>query len=115
MENKDKFADEMLTDDEFNGVVGGTYYQTAEDSEVLYKLGLLSRSYTSKEISSHDREREVSNAFFKLGIMMAYYRGYSFNNDSNHYVFGNQEITQEEAWEIAESQAKKLKLGIYSE
>ena len=41
MADKDKYADEMMSDDELDGVAGGNVGQTVVDSDFLYDYGLV--------------------------------------------------------------------------
>ena len=44
MSDKDKFADEIMSDDELDNVAGGNRLETYADGDELYKRGLLSAS-----------------------------------------------------------------------
>lgn len=49
---EDKFADEMLTDNELDKVTGGTIAETAADSFELYRRGLTDKIYVGSERTS---------------------------------------------------------------
>ena len=49
MAEKDKFADEVLSDDELDNVVGGNYDETSDDSKFLNIYGLCGK-YTKSDI-----------------------------------------------------------------
>lgn len=114
MADEQKFADEMLTDDELDQVAGGTWEETANDSSWLKVLGLLKESRTASDIawtSDTILEDQVRAAYAKLGIGLNYHGGAVIKNG---YYFGQQSLTQEEAHKLAKEQAQKLKLGVYS-
>lgn len=56
MAKEDKFADEMLNDDELDNVTGGTIAETVADSFALYRRGLTDKAYVGSE-----RTRRVIN------------------------------------------------------
>lgn len=56
MADKDKFADEVISDDELNNVAGGTIAETVADSFDLYRRGLTDKIYVGSE-----RTRRVIN------------------------------------------------------
>ena len=56
MAEKDKFANEMLNNDELDKVTGGTIAETAADSFALYRRGLTDKVYVGSE-----RTRRVIN------------------------------------------------------
>lgn len=56
MADKDKFADEVMNEDELDNVAGGTIAETAADSLDLYRRGLTDEIYVGSE-----RTRKVIN------------------------------------------------------
>lgn len=52
MADKDKFADEVMIDDELDNVTGGTIAETAADSFALYRRGLTDKAYVGSERTS---------------------------------------------------------------
>ena len=56
MADKDKFADEVMSDEELDNVAGGTIAETAADSFDLYRRGLTDKVYVGSE-----RIRRVMN------------------------------------------------------
>ena len=90
MADKDKYANEILSDDELEGVAGGNRLETHGDGDELYKRGLL----TSDQVLNSESVREMLH---KMG-----YSGYKDNGglvNSNIYTdkSGNT-ITREQFW-----------------
>ena len=52
MADKDKFAKEVMRDDELDNVTGGTIAETAADSFALYRRGLTDKAYVGSERTS---------------------------------------------------------------
>lgn len=52
MADKDKFAEEVMRDDEIDNVTGGTIAETAADSFALYRRGLTDKAYVGSERTS---------------------------------------------------------------
>ena len=52
MADKDKYADEVMIDDELDNVTGGTIAETAADSFALYRRGLTDKAYVGSERTS---------------------------------------------------------------
>lgn len=59
----DKFADEILSEDELDGVAGGTRLETYDDGNELYKRGLLS----AKDAMESSKVREKLHELGYLG------------------------------------------------
>lgn len=90
MADKDKYANEILSDDELEGVAGGNRLETYGDGDELYKRGLL----TSDQALRSEPVREMLH---KMG-----YSGYKDNGglfNANIYTdkSGNT-ITREQFW-----------------
>ena len=51
MAKEDKYADEMLTDEQLDNVAGGTYSQTADDSRFLNCLNGSTDRYSGARIT----------------------------------------------------------------
>jgi hypothetical protein len=90
MADKDKYANEILSDDELEGVAGGNRLETYGDGDELYKRGLL----TSDQALHSEPVREMLH---KMG-----YSGYKDNGglvNANIYTdkSGNT-ITREQFW-----------------
>ena len=93
MAKEDKFADEMLTDDELDNVAGGTRLETYRDANELYKRGLLTAEQTHCSAP-------VRDMLHKMG-----YAGYKDNDGMNGMVNGNiytdksgNNISREDFW-----------------
>ncbi len=102
MAEEDKFADEMLTEEELDGVAGGSISEIWDDGEKLYERGLLSL----------DDEFNVTKIREKLHEM-----GYTGYKDVINFLEGNiytdksgNIITRNQFWENfdAENGTKKI-------
>ena len=90
MADKNKFADEMLTDEELDGVAGGTRIETYQDGNELYKRGLL-----SEEDALHSSP--VRNVLHKMGYTGYQDKGGLINGNIYTDKAGNT-ITREQFW-----------------
>ena len=110
MTENDKFADEILSDEELDQVVGGTYLQTAQDSEFLNIYGLCGK-YTENDIafdSGTSQEEDVKAGWAKVGVDFHYHSGRgTFGTHNAYYISGNK-VSREEAYAHVRSQANAL-------
>ncbi|MBR6014280.1 MAG: hypothetical protein IK062_10970 [Selenomonadaceae bacterium] len=114
-ENLKKINDELekMSDEELEKVAGGCIGQTAADSYILSEIGLCPY-YSGDTIMwtpGTKIEDRIQCAYASVGIKLEYHSGFA----DNKYYFNNKSISEEEAWKIAREQAKKLKIGIYSD
>ena len=99
MADKDKFAEEMLTDDELDKVVGGNAEEMANDSRFLNSLNGSCDRYGEFKImfSAGAYNEEIEKAWATVGIKAEVSSGPGeFGKKNKYYLKGNQ-ITQEEA------------------
>ncbi len=94
MAKEDKFADEMLTDEELDNVAGGTCYETADDSRFLNSLNGSTDRYGATKIWFGDYSEEIQRAWEKVGVT-ANVKGTT--SRYNKYRIGNRIVSQEEA------------------
>ena len=97
MAEKDKFADEVISDEELDNVAGGRFTQTADDSRFLNSLnGSTDRYRATRLFFDHDddKKREIERGWATVGIRAEVVYGLGF---SNKYYLNGQEITQEDA------------------
>ena len=74
MAKEDKFADELLTEDELEQVAGGTYAQTSEDSKFLSIYGLCPK-FTAMQLAftpGTEKEEQVKAAWATVGVILLY-------------------------------------------
>ena len=106
MADKDKYAEEMLTDDELDKVAGGTSGESADDSRFLNVLLQGTNKYHQCDrygewrifwsIGARD---DLTKAWNSLGIEVENNFGaFSYNT----YRLNGKEISREEAWAHAE-------------
>ena len=93
MADKDKFADEVLSDEELDGVAGGNRAETYADGDELVKRGLLS----AEDALSSTKVRETIH---NLGYKYKDHGGLAiFGAKNNEYFNKNGEsVTREEFW-----------------
>ena len=105
MSDKDKYADEKLTDDELDKVAGGTLREDADDSRFLNVLLQGTNKYHQCDRygefrmlwsagAAHDDLRKAWNS---LGIEITY------STAGSEYRLNGNKISREEAWAHAES------------
>ena len=87
---KEILKDEILSDEELNGVAGGTIFETLGDGNELYKRGLL-----STEDSLHSSP--VRNVLHKMGYTGYQDKGGLINGNIYTDKAGNT-ITREQFW-----------------
>ena len=90
MADEKKIADEMLTDEELDGVAGGTRGETYDDGKELYKRGLLS----AEDASSCSPVRELLH---NMGYSGYKDRGGIFNDNVYTDKSGNI-VSRENFW-----------------
>lgn len=93
---EDKFADEMLSDDELDQIAGGTDDQTFDDNIFLYEHGLMD--------IVNARSEEVDAGWAKAGITCV---TKSFSD--NQYFIDGKSISSTEAYDIVKSKFKKIR------
>ena len=91
---EDKYADELMSDDELDGVAGGTAGQMADDSRFLNSLNGSTDRYGSFRTFWGTGFTEIKNAWASLGIETDLD---SSTGGDNKYYLNGQEITQEQA------------------
>ena len=95
MAEEKKFADEVLNEEELDGVAGGGPGETYEDSVLLHKLGLCGE-YTLQDFTLRDNRDAVKQAWQKVGIDC-----HPKNGKINLYYLDGTKILRSEALEHA--------------
>ena len=97
----DKFADEMLDDEELDVVSGGGSRQIAGDNEFL---GMMTGMY-HKGISTEDESKVITQGWAKFGIRVDTHINEMWSNlmSSNYYI-GDKEISRMDAFKHAMKQ-----------
>ena len=100
---ENKYADEMLTDDELDNVAGGTVEQTVSDSRFLNILLEGTKYHCCGRhdkfdiaINFYDERNDVAKSWASLGIEFKHN-----NSNGNTYKLNGNPITQIEAYEYA--------------
>jgi len=96
---------EQLSDEELENIAGGNFEQTADDSQFLYKHGLVDdwHGFNGTVFKWKSVSREVDDGWAKAGITCC---TSPFN--ANKYWHGGKEISRDEAIKIVESKFKKI-------
>ena len=101
MAEKDKYADEVMSDDELDGVAGGNCYETADDTRFLNSLNGSTDRYGAPRIyflTGEATRESIQGAWAKVGIYAKIKKHYiPSNGTSNEYYLNGQQITQEQA------------------
>ena len=94
----DKFADEMLTDDELDGVAGGYYSEVAGDTKFLNELYSSVKTYTSAEafFLYDDACIHAVRGWSNFGISLL-----PSHLGENYYYLDGRKISRREAMEHA--------------
>ena len=97
------FKDEILSDEELDGVAGGNRLETFADGNELYKRGLLS----AEDALSSSKVRE---AIHKLGYKYKDYGGIEIFGAKNNKYFNKkgESVTREEFWKNFDAENKGL-------
>ena len=103
MTKEDKFAEEMLTDDELDNVAGGSPGELADDSRFLNVLLHGTDKYHQcdryggfRMFLSQPARDDLKKSWNSLGIELEHQAG------PNIYRLNGKEISREEAWAHAE-------------
>ncbi len=104
MTKEDKFAEEMLTDEELYKVAGGTPSEDANDSRFLNVLLHGTTKYHQcdrygefRMFCSKPARDDLKKSWNSLGIEITY------STAGNEYKLNGNKISREEAWAHAES------------
>ena len=106
MAEKDKYADEIISDDELDGVSGGSSGQTADDSRFLNVL-LQGRDwqperYGQFRLKMSDYDGEIQNAWKSVGVDATIRTGNILGSGrQNTYEINGKEVSQYEAMQHA--------------
>lgn len=96
---------EVMSDNELDGVAGGTEYETMKDSQFLHAIGLLDRTYSLEDIEENgDAIRSaVNDAFGKVDM-------YADASDRYRNTYGEKEGLY---GEVGRAEAYKILCQVY--
>lgn len=97
MADKDKIADEIMSDEELDNVAGGTCYEMADDSRFLNSLNGSCDRYGATKcffIGGSGRDEEIKKAWATVGISVELH---NYLDVDNRYYLNGEKITQEQA------------------
>ena len=107
MADKDKYADEIMSDEELDKVAGGSPGELAEDSRFLNVLLHETNKYHQCDrygefriFTDAEARDDLTKSWNSLGIEITYSTSDFFKNT---YRLNGKEISREEAWAHAES------------
>lgn len=77
MKDEKILNEEVLSDEELEGVAGGTLSEMVKDTKFLHALGLMDRAYSAKEIKANEDEVSllINQAFGSQGMWAEAYSG----------------------------------------
>ena len=103
---EDKFADEIMSDEELDQVAGGNISGTSDDSYFLYQHGLMNTWHYSSTVFGNwiKYSAEVDGGWSNAGITCV-----TDFIEANRYFAGQKEITREEAMKIVEKKFPKIR------
>lgn len=93
----EKFADEKLTDDELDGVVGGGTMQTIGDSNFLSNRNLIhgqAVDFLSIAFNWNNISKNVDDGWARVGVTCCTV----FGSGDNKYWIGGREVSRKEAF-----------------
>ena len=107
MADMDKYADEILSDEELDQVAGGTYEQSIRDACNFEKIypGKFFRAQLGVVV--HAKTSAISNAFKEFGIDARIHENLGHSEEENRYYLNGNEISQREAWDHVTKIAKE--------
>ena len=105
MADKDKFAHEILTDEQLDGVAGGNNHETNSDLTRFESIGIKIFKDCGNDISAtyNSTLNNLIKAFQQFGVKCKL----DFCCESNQYFVDGKEISREEAWNHIYSQIGK--------
>ena len=107
-ENLKKINDEleMMSDEELEKIAGGTFEETAEDSQLLYKHGLLDNWYDPISLTLRwiTFSKEVDKGWAKAGITCC-----TSPCGANKYWRNGKQISREDALLYVSSKIKRIR------
>ena len=106
MAKEDKFADEMLSDDELDNVTGGTYLESADDAKRFKANGvdIYDTEVLGVPVITHDEFVKLRDAFQQYGVTVKDNGGIK---NGNEYFIDGKLVTREDAWKHINAQFKK--------
>ena len=91
-------TNEMMSEEQLDGVAGGNTKETANDSRFLNSLNGSTDRYGEWKIVFGDHDAEIGAAWAALGITTVIHSGDPFSGGSdNQYFYKTKEITHEQA------------------
>lgn len=110
MADKDKFAGEVMSNEELEQVAGGNFGQTSEDSKFLYDYGLMDDHYSSFEVTFcwNSKSAAVDAGWSKAGITCVTKPFFAYNL----YFIGGKEISRDDAFKIVKEKLKKFTTSV---
>ena len=96
---------EMMSDEELEGVAGGTIGQTAGDSKILYDYGLINKYYGTIPVMFYwkSKSAEVDSGWAKAGITCV-----TAPLAGNKYFLNGKEISRGEAYAHLRANFKRI-------
>ena len=92
-ENEEIKADEVISDEELEGVAGGYAWEIRDDADRLRNLGYLPQN---RNVSRN----EVNDAMFKLGQDLGFELGTDLkDNSKNRYYINREKTSRDKVWE----------------
>ena len=103
---KEILKDEILTDEELDGVAGGTYLESADDAKKFKKLGVnvYDNDIAGIPILTHNEFEKLRGAFNEYGVTIKDKGGLL---NTNEYYIDGKLVSRDDAWKHIEAQLKK--------
>ena len=110
---EDKFADEILKDEELDGVTGGTFAESYSDANNFEKLGvkIFKSDVAGVPLLDHEGFVNLRAAFEKYGVKTiddgSIWGDLTGKSKPNQYFIGDKLVSRDEAWKHINSQFGK--------
>ena len=110
---KEILKDEILSDEELDGVAGGTFAESYNDAQSFEKLGvkIFENKLAGIPLLDHEGFVNLRAAFDKYGVTIkddgSIWGDLTGKSKANQYFIGGNEVSREDAWKHINAQFGK--------
>ena len=103
---EDKFANEIISDEQLDSVAGGTYLESAGDAKNFKAIGInvYENEIFGVPVLESAQFAKLREAFNKFGVTVKDNGGLI---NANEYFIGDNPVSRDDAWKHINAQAKK--------
>ena len=106
MAEETKIAGEVLSDEQLDGVAGGTAWQSRRDKDFLQEIGAMAINSTVHE----DKPADLERAWAQMGVTFIEYDG---DGNSNQYFNNGAQISRMDALKLAAKKMKNKTINVF--